>query len=125
MSKWGWLTHHADRSACHDEVWVLVGVFLGVGVEDLRKSNATFAPVPALALQRVSSSYNLSGKLSPHTQSAALSAWFPLLEWRWRNEFKCKKATQLLAKKKLKRILLSKYKSSSFDYINTAPRDNA
>ncbi len=60
-----------DRSA----LWGLGvgGSVLGSGSEqmlqseDLRKSKATFYGVTALALQKVSSSYNLCGKLSPHT----------------------------------------------------------
>lgn len=62
-----------DRSA----LWGLGvgGSVLGSGSEqmlqseDLRKSKATFYGVTALALQKVSSSYNLCGKLSPHTHS--------------------------------------------------------
>jgi len=40
-------------------------------------------------------------------------------------EFKCKKSTTFSDYKKLKRLLLSKYESSSFDYIKTATRDYA
>lgn len=70
-----------------------------------------------IALQKVRSSYNLCGKLSPHTQSTASSVCFLLCEET--TEFKRKKATQLLAKKLPKRTLLSKYESKSFQYIKT------
>lgn len=83
MSKWGGQT---DQTEEHYEVWVSGGSVLALMMqsEDLKKSKATFSPVLALALQRVSSSYHLSGKLSPRTQSAALSVRFLRLEL-WRN----------------------------------------
>lgn len=95
-----------DRSA----LWGLGdgGSVLGTGSEQ-RKSKASCTS------SSESSSYKLCGKLSPHTQSAASSVCFLLCEET--TEFKCKKESHLLAKKLLKRTLLSKYVSRSFHYI--------
>lgn len=102
MSKWGGQT---DRTEEHYEVWVSGGSVLALMMqsEDLKKSKATFSPVLALALQRVSSSYHLSGKLSPRTQSAALSVRFLRLEL-WRNAW-----IQVQKKNELKEKNLREY----------------